>query len=173
MFEEKSDQTTVGMADPLSIAASAFSVASLDIHLLDKAKAIYDVWTLLQGASTEFDALSDRLRDVSGLLQKIAGGANDESSNTVILSMLIRCQKQLAELWAAVRGMQSYDRSLKTRMKKPFKIIFTETKMKNMRNAMQILLTDLSLALRMSDSQKINNSLVLSTGSYDRIVEVQ
>lgn len=139
------------MADPLSIAASAFSVASLVIQLLDKAKAIHDVWTLLQGASAELDALSDRLRDVSGLLQKIAGSANDGSSNTIILSMLIRCQKQLAELRAAVGGMQSDDKSLKTRMKKPFKIVFTESKMKNMKEALQILLTDLSLALRMSD----------------------
>lgn len=132
------------MVDPLS-------VSSLALQLIGTAREIYGVWKLLRGASAESAIVSDRLELVYAILQELTVvEGNQQNSNSIVLLALERSRKQLEEFRLTVSSLQVPAKGFKRRCSKSMKIIISEEKIGNMRDLLQTLLSDLSLALQVA-----------------------
>ena len=132
------------MVDPLS-------VSSLTLQLIGTAREIYGVWKLLSGASAEFAIIADRLEVVTTILHELTAlEGSQQTPPPIVLLSLERSRKQLEELRLVVTGLQPPAKGLKRRCSKALKIVLSEDKIKGMRDLLQTLLSDLSLALQVA-----------------------
>ncbi|KAI9715462.1 MAG: hypothetical protein M1812_005938 [Candelaria pacifica] len=146
------------MADPLTLAASAVGITSLAIQLLEKAKTIHELWTLVRDAPAELKRLLEDLEDVSQLLQEVIDQSTKVDPNSRAILFVRKCESRLDDLRTIVGSMDSSRGNGKRAfVKRVVKVLGNDQKVLRMRNNLQETINYLSLALQILQSRQTTN----------------
>ncbi|KAI9702338.1 MAG: hypothetical protein M1836_000817 [Candelina mexicana] len=138
------------MADPLTLGASAVGITSLAIQLLEKAKTVHDLWSLVRDAPAELKRLLEDLEDVAQLLQEVIEQATDVDPNSRALLFVRKCETRLDDLRNLVGSMDlSSGDGKRAFVKRVVKILGNDQKVLRMRNNLQEMIRYSSLALQL------------------------